>query len=92
MQEAKWFLEKFAGVKLIPYNKETLYNVLLEKHDVMNVNNLICETLLPDNPIAKFYTKQCKLTPQNRDIMVKILQDYWDKKDYTTYKQILNCC
>jgi outer membrane lipoprotein-sorting protein len=92
MHPAKWFIKKFVGVKAIPYTGEPLYNVLLETHDTMNVNNLICETLLPDNPVAKFYTKQCKLSIQNRDIMIKILQDCWDRKDYTTYKQILQCC
>ena len=92
MRQAKWFIEKFPKVKSIPYTGETLYNVLMEKHEMMNVNNLICETLLPDNPIAKFYTKQCKLTPQNRDIMVKILSDCWDRKDYTTYNQIMQYC
>ena len=92
MHAAKWFLEKFIGVKSIPYNKETLYNVLLEKHEVMNVNNLICETLLPDNPIAKFYTKQCKLSPQDRDIMVNILKGCLERDDIALYNQILKCC
>jgi alpha-tubulin suppressor-like RCC1 family protein len=92
MHEAKWFIEKFPGVKAIPYTGEPLYNVLLEKHDVMNVNNLICETLLPDNPIAKFYTKQCKLSQENRDIMIKILQGCLDRNDITRYNQILQCC
>ena len=92
MHPAKWFIEKFSGVKSIPYTGEYLYNVLLEKHDTMNVNNLICETLLPDNPIAKFYTKQCKLSPQNRDIMVNILKGCLERNDIPLYNQILDCC
>ncbi len=39
----------------IPYRNEYLYNVLLETHETMNVNGLICETLYPKNPIAKFW-------------------------------------
>ncbi len=41
------------GVVEIPYNGETLYNVLLEKHGHMMINNLVCETLHPDNIMAK---------------------------------------
>lgn len=37
------------------YMGEYLYNVLLETHSVMNVNGLICETLDPENDVAKFY-------------------------------------
>jgi photosystem II stability/assembly factor-like uncharacterized protein len=92
MHQAKWFLEKFSKVKSIPYTGETLYNVLLKNHDTMNVNNLICETLLPENPIAKFYTKQCKLSPQDRDIMVNILKGCLDRNDIATYHTILKCC
>ncbi len=36
----------------IPYNRETLYNVLMEKHSHMMINNLVCETLNPDNIMA----------------------------------------
>jgi hypothetical protein len=44
-----------ASVHKIQYNKEPLYNVLLENHSVMNVNGLICETLNPSTEIARFY-------------------------------------
>jgi hypothetical protein len=90
--EAKWFIGKFPGVKSIPYTGEILYNVLLEKHDMMNVNNLICETLRPDNLIAKLYTKQCKLSQENRDIMINVLKDCLVRNDFTIYNQILQCC
>ena len=36
----------------IPYNGETLYNVLMEKHGHMMINNLVCETLHPENIMA----------------------------------------
>ena len=39
-----------------PYNSETLFNVLLKKHDKMMINNLICETLHPENIAAKINT------------------------------------
>ena len=40
----------------IKYNGEILYNILMEKHEKMNVNNMIVETLHPENIIAKLYT------------------------------------
>lgn len=43
------------GVRLIPYDKQFLYNVLLHTHETMNVNGLICETLHPKNPIVKYF-------------------------------------
>lgn len=90
--KAVWFLEKLAGVKEIPYTGEILYNVLLEKHYFMTVNNLICETLRPDNPISKLYTKQCKLSIQDRDLMIKVLKICHDRNNITAYNQILQHC
>jgi hypothetical protein len=52
--EAAQFLGRgFRGIYTIPYENQLLYNVILKEHDIMNVNNLICETLDPSNPIAK---------------------------------------
>ncbi len=52
--EACQFLGRgIRGIYTIPYENQLLYNVILEEHDIMNVNNLICETLDPSNPIAK---------------------------------------
>lgn len=55
MRNAKWFLYKFEGVKKVKYQGEILYNILLDTHDKMVVNNLICETLNPNNQIAHLY-------------------------------------
>ena len=32
-----------------------MYNVLMESHEKMMINNLICETLDPSNIMAKIY-------------------------------------
>ena len=47
--------ENIPNVKKIKYNGEILYNVLLEKYSYMMVNNMICETLDPNNLIARIY-------------------------------------
>jgi len=65
MIKAKHFAEYFENVKYVDYSGETLYNVLLEEHDKMIVNNLICETLHPNNPVAKFY-RMLNSLPENK--------------------------
>jgi hypothetical protein len=45
----------YTNIYKVEYNGEILYNVLMENHDFMNVNNLIVETLNPENIIAKLY-------------------------------------
>ena len=55
MIEADSFIGKFENVHKQPYRGEYLYNVLMEDYDTIKVNNLICETLDPDNFLAKMY-------------------------------------
>jgi hypothetical protein len=55
IMEAKEFTHEFSNVTKIPYKGEILYNVLLEQHDKIMVNNLTCETLHPDHLIARLY-------------------------------------
>jgi hypothetical protein len=52
---AEKFLSLSKKVTKIKYNGELLYNVLLENYGTLQVNNLVCETLHPDNLIAKLY-------------------------------------
>ena len=56
MTKARNIVDLCENVTLIPYNGETLFNVLLKKHDKMMINNLICETLHPENIAAKIST------------------------------------
>ena len=55
MREAESFIRDFENVNYVSYNGETLYNVLMKKHSKMQVNNLTCETLHPEHPVAKKY-------------------------------------
>jgi hypothetical protein len=43
-------------IKTVSYNEECLYNVIMETHETMLVNNMIVETLHPDNPNSKIFT------------------------------------
>lgn len=51
--QANHFVGRLGGVFTIPYKGDVLYNILLEKHSLMKVNNMILETLHPENPVAK---------------------------------------
>ncbi len=52
--QAKHFLGRVDGVHTVPYNdKDILYNVLQEQHGLMRVNNMVLETLHPENKVAK---------------------------------------
>ena len=81
MIKAFEFIEMYDNVKKIKYNGETLYNVLLETHDTVIVNNMICETLHPSNLIAKIYAQlfKYKLEDQSR-----IIQKYNSKVKKTS--------
>jgi len=52
---AEKFLSLSKKVTKVKYNGELLYNVLLANYGTLQVNNLVCETLHPDNLIAKLY-------------------------------------
>ena len=57
MIEANLLIErKVRGVYAKKYDKSPLYNVLLDSHSTMVVNNMITETLHPKNPIAMLYS------------------------------------
>jgi uncharacterized delta-60 repeat protein len=55
---AKQLVGRLRGVYHVKYNKQILYNILMEKHYIMNVNNMSVETLNPKNIVAKLYTNE----------------------------------
>lgn len=86
--EASYLVDKYIGVKYIPYKGDVLYNIVLENHSVVKINNLICETLHPNNPIAKLY-----LNVTNEDYKNKIISTMNYSivhKDIQTYKKIIS--
>ena len=64
MFKARDLADMCKNVKKVAYNGETLYNVLLEKHGRMIINNMICETLHPENIAAK--VAKSKNSPSKR--------------------------
>ena len=83
--------EKFIGINdkvyKIKYRNEILYNVLMEEHDKMVVNNLICETLNPENGTAKLYKYLQKFNPDEVTDLINIYNKYVIKnKIYSSKK------
>ena len=76
LRPAKSFIGKFENVYKIKYTGETLYNVLMEKHDKMMVNNLICETLHPENSTAQIFIALQKLNPEEQRELIEAVNEY----------------
>lgn len=67
------------GIYKVKYTGEILYNILLEdKLDKMIVNNLICESLDPENNIAKMYyeMKNANLDFEKHQQYIKLYNNY----------------
>ena len=88
MVRSEELVEKLEGVYRIKYNKEPLYNVLLEKHDKMMINNLICETLHPSNIMAKICGG--KYNCQEKKMLYAELNKIFRKNDIVACKKLYN--
>jgi surface protein len=71
MIESKHLIGKLENVKKIKYGGEVLYNVLMESHSEMMVNNLKCETLDPSSEIGIIHMLLLKLTNSNKIKLIK---------------------
>jgi len=87
MTQAKQFVGINDKVYKIKYRKEVLYNVLMEEHDKMVVNNLICETLHPKNGIAKLYRDLQKLNPEQQNDLINNYNELVIKNKIFTSKK-----
>ena len=59
MIEARKFVGKIIGrlgsIHIVPFDGEVIYNILLDDHSTVLVNNMVCETLDPENIVARLY-------------------------------------
>ncbi len=84
MVQANYLLNKGLNVKNVKYNGEVLYNILLDEHSKMLVNNLIVETLSPNNYVAKYFKQINNIKDINQ--LKKLTNEYENK--YNFYKSI----
>jgi hypothetical protein len=74
LMEAERLVQYVPTIYKIPYDKQILYNVLLEDYSVMTVHNLVVETLHPNNVIAKIYNGN--YTTEQKNKIIKMLNEY----------------
>lgn len=60
------------GVDLIDNNNEILYNIMLQSHTVMSVNNMIINTLHPDDLIAQVYRETEDMNKEDKKFIFRI--------------------
>ena len=82
--EAYRFLDFSSDVKKVKYNGEVLYNVLLEEHGTMVINNITCETLHPNNIIAKLYYDE-----HDNEIIYE-MNDALKERNFERYKKVVD--
>jgi hypothetical protein len=92
MIEAYKFVGPFKNVYKIKYNGEILYNVLMKEHYTINVNNLICETLNPNNIIAKLHTQNSKYSDDVKNLTIMLLEEYSKHNDFNSYNKLVKHC
>ena len=85
MTKARKLVDLCENVTFVSYNGETLYNVLLKKHDKMMINNLICETLHPASIAAKISTMK---DGQKKNKIVHELSKIIKENNVKEYKKI----
>jgi photosystem II stability/assembly factor-like uncharacterized protein len=90
--DADSFLYRYENVVKVKYNGQILYNVLMEQHSEMIVNNMLCETLDPNNVVAKLYNRYSKYSRKDRyNISNLIINNFKTTKfnPYRRYKNII---
>jgi hypothetical protein len=85
---AHQYAKRFKDVRFVKYTGEVLYNVLLETYSTMNINNMTCETLHPNNIIAKMYTN--KFTERYNNNVISVMNYSLLARDFASYKSIVN--
>jgi uncharacterized repeat protein (TIGR03803 family) len=86
MTEAYQFLRHSKQVRKVKYNREILYNVLMEKHDSIGVNNLVCETLHPNNIVARLHNSRLKQKEKNE--IIRLMNESIHQKDRISYESV----
>jgi uncharacterized delta-60 repeat protein len=72
--EAYKFVGRLRGVHYEKYNGELLYNILMEKHYIIKINNMNVETLNPKNVVAHLYTNNYTYE-ERKNIILKMNEE-----------------
>lgn len=74
------------SITRINYNKEYVYNILLEKRSKINVNNLISESLIENSKTSKISTHLPRITYKDK---IKLISDHNDSFKKENLKNII---
>lgn len=77
------------NVYMVPYNGDILYNILMENHEKMKVNNMLCETLHPMNEMACIYSKYSNYTEAQKSKIIYQLNKYQIDNNEEEHKNLL---
>jgi hypothetical protein len=88
--DAESFLYRYENVVKVKYSGQILYNVLMEEHSEMVVNNMLCETLDPNNTVAKLYKRTSKYTTSERYKISKFIADSVKNTKFDRHKTYRN--
>jgi uncharacterized repeat protein (TIGR03803 family) len=86
MMEAHKFLGHSKQVRKVKYNQQILYNVLMEKHETICVNNIVCETLHPNNIVARLHNSHLKQKEKNE--IIRSMNESIHKKDRNSFARV----
>jgi hypothetical protein len=64
------FGAKMKSIYAIRYNGQSMYNVLMEDYNVILVNNMVCETLDPDNKMADLHAHLKHMTHERQQMLI----------------------
>jgi len=87
LMECEKLVQYVPSIYKIPYNKNILYNVLLDHYSVMSINNLMVETLHPNNMIAKIYTGNFSQVQKNT--LIQSLNKYTKRRNEIINKKLM---
>jgi hypothetical protein len=78
--------EIFNKVRKVPYHGDILYNIVLNNRGWVVVNNMICETLDPENIIAKLYLSDFEFEYKSK--IIYAMNDSIKRRDSEMLKRI----
>ena len=84
--EAHKFVNRKRRIYYIKYNGKYLYNILMNRHYCMTVNNIKVETLNPKNIIAKLYTNDYNVD-YKIELINRINKHYLHKAHQSEFKE-----
>ena len=84
--EAHKFVNRKRRIYYVKYNGKYLYNILMNRHYCMTVNNIKVETLNPRNIIAKLYTNDYN-ADYKIELIKRINKHYLHKANQSQFKE-----